>query len=102
MILFNCNICGLRGFNNKQDLNEHIKYHRLLCQFCNLVFYRENNLNFHINHVHLRIPWIPPQFGGGHENITHRDEYFDIIKRRTRINRIGLTENGYSIRFKNL
>ena len=86
MTLFSCNICGLRDFTDKQDLTDHLTLHRLPCNYCGVVFYRENNLNFHIRHVHQGIPWIPPQFGGGDENITHRDEYFDVIKRRSRIN----------------
>ena len=97
-----CNICGLDSFSDAIDLNDHIKYHRIPCSYCGLVFYRQNNLNFHIRHVHEGVPWLPPQIGAGDEKIVYSGNYFDVITKRRKRNRLGLTETTYSIRFKNL
>ena len=92
------------GFRTLFDVKQHIiRLHRITCHICNAVFYRKKNLEVHINHVHLGVPWLPPQIGGAISiDPDFSGKNFDAYKTRTKHNRLGLTETSYTLKFKNL
>ena len=103
MVCFKCNICGQKDFAGIDEVNHHIRRnHRKSCEYCGLIFYRQNNLDVHIRHVHNGVPWLPPQYGAGDTDITYSCNQFDVYQIQTKTNRLGFSENTYRVKFKNL
>ena len=50
---YQCRICGNYDFNSEDEVQSHIQaVHKITCPRCPTVFYRENNLQAHMNNVH--------------------------------------------------
>ena len=100
---YKCNICGKKNFRTLPDLKKHVAIHKILCDICGESFYRKKNLNVHKRHVHDSVPWLASQIGGSFNTEPEfSGQHFDVFKTKVRLTRLGLTENSYSVKFKNL
>ena len=95
---YSCDFCN---YENDDEIifREHLLQHRLQCRDCDAIFYRQDNLDRHIQYCHLADVWTTPQFGRGAAPDFESQYWQGFMTHKSR-NKIGLHEYDYQLNFK--